>query len=180
MVLKEGALGWILAWERGEEELVEAEDIEPFYESRTLPRRMDVSVCCLPVAGSGAQHQAHPVNLPGNAATVVQTPYQYADQIVPERGQADGLGVLAAGQDNWQHLSTPTTTSGIVQAQTPPAYIDYSWLQVSIHLSLKLFSLAPIYFAPLQKLQHFLFFETRNERFRASDSLLVILRCFKD
>ncbi|XP_044014544.1 homeobox protein 2-like isoform X2 [Aphidius gifuensis] len=57
----------------------------------------------------------------------VQSPYQYADQIVPDRGQPDGLALVNTGQDAWQTNSLGGTT-GI--ATTTTAYIDYSWLQM--------------------------------------------------
>ncbi|XP_043675850.1 ras guanine nucleotide exchange factor P-like isoform X1 [Vespula pensylvanica] len=99
-----------------------------FYDSP--PPRMDVSVCCLPAsAGSGAQH-SHPASLPSGGQSTIQAPYQYADQIVPDRGQPDGLAVLGCtGQNNWQQISNSSTVAAGVTATTT-AYIDYSWLQM--------------------------------------------------
>ncbi|XP_060833096.1 Krueppel-like factor 12 isoform X1 [Bombus pascuorum] len=96
---------------------------------------MDVSVCCLPAsAGSGAQHP-HPASLPSGGQPTIQPPYQYADQIVPDRGQPDGLPVLGCtGQDNWQQISSASNVVGAVTAAaattTTTTYIDYSWLQM--------------------------------------------------
>lgn len=104
-----------------------------FYDSP--PPRMDASVCCLPAsAGTGAQHP-HPTSLPGipsSGQPTIQPPYQYADQIVPDRGQPDGLSVLGCNaQDNWQQISSTSTVAGGVTATTT-AYIDYSWLQMQV------------------------------------------------
>lgn len=101
-----------------------------FYDSP--PPRMDVSVCCLPAsAGSGAQH-SHPASLPSGGQSTIQAPYQYADQIVPDRGQPDGLAVLGCtGQNNWQQISNSSTVAAGVTATTT-AYIDYSWLQMQV------------------------------------------------
>ncbi|XP_053995143.1 Krueppel-like factor 8 isoform X1 [Hylaeus volcanicus] len=109
-------------WEQPEPEQ------QRFYDSP--PPRMDVSVCCLPAsAGSGAQHP-HPVSLPSGGQPTIQPPYQYADQIVPDRGQPDGLPVLGCtGQDNWQQISSASSVAGAVTATTT-TYIDYSWLQM--------------------------------------------------
>lgn len=103
-----------------------------FYDSP--PPRMDVSVCCLPAsAGSGAQHP-HPASLPPGGQPTIQPPYQYADQIVPDRGQPDGLPVLGCtGQDNWQQISSATSVAGAVTASTT-TYIDYSWLQMQVSI----------------------------------------------
>ncbi|XP_076286761.1 uncharacterized protein LOC143212173 isoform X3 [Lasioglossum baleicum] len=114
-----------------EPEPVPEPEQQRFYDSP--PPRMDVSVCCLPAsAGSGAQHpHPHPASLPsGGQPTTVQPPYQYADQIVPDRGQPDGLPVLGCtGQDNWQQISSASSVAGAVTAGTT-TYIDYSWLQM--------------------------------------------------
>nr|XP_033330340.1 Krueppel-like factor 10 isoform X2 [Megalopta genalis] len=123
-------------WEQFESEPVPEPEPVPeqqrFYDSP--PPRMDVSVCCLPAsAGSGAQHpHPHPASLPsGGQPTTVQPPYQYADQIVPDRGQPDGLPVLGCtGQDNWQQISSASSVAGAVTAATTTTYIDYSWLQM--------------------------------------------------
>lgn len=96
------------------------------------PPRMDASVCCLPTAGSGAQHQSHQVNLPNIGQNTVQTPYQYADQIVPDRGQPDALGIVVAGHhDNWQQTSSINSLNSIASTTTT-TYIDYSWLQMQV------------------------------------------------
>lgn len=101
---------------------------------------MDVSVCCLPAsAGSGAQHP-HPASLPSGGQPTIQPPYQYADQIVPDRGQPDGLPVLGCtGQDNWQQISSASNVVGAVTAAaattTTTTYIDYSWLQMQVRRS---------------------------------------------
>lgn len=104
-----------------------------FYDSP--PPRMDVSVCCLPAsAGSGAQHP-HPASLPSGGQPTIQQPYQYADQIVPDRGQPDGLPVLGCtGQDNWQQISSASNVVGAVTAAATATttYIDYSWLQMQV------------------------------------------------
>uniref|UniRef100_A0A6V7I465 Uncharacterized protein n=1 Tax=Bracon brevicornis TaxID=1563983 RepID=A0A6V7I465_9HYME len=131
------------------------EDQRCFYDS---PPRMDVSVCCLqPTAGSGLQqhppqpqlhhhhhhhtnnhhhhHHNHQIDI---ATNVVQqngqnNTYQYADQIVPDRGQPDGLAIVNAntGQDNatWQNTNS-SGNAGI--NTTTAAYIDYSWLQMQV------------------------------------------------
>ncbi|XP_026670719.1 cell wall transcription factor ACE2-like isoform X2 [Ceratina calcarata] len=119
---------------RPEIEVEVPEDQERFYDSP--PPRMDVSVCCLPAsAGSGAQHP-HPASLPSGGQPTIQPPYQYADQIVPDRGQPDGLPVLGCtGQDNWQQISSATNVVGAITAAaatttTATTYIDYSWLQM--------------------------------------------------
>lgn len=112
-------------------------ELEPekqrFYDSP--PPRMDVSVCCLPAsAGSGAQHP-HPASLPSGGQPTIQQPYQYADQIVPDRGQPDGLPVLGCtGQDNWQQISSASNVVGAVTAAATATttYIDYSWLQMQV------------------------------------------------
>lgn len=111
-------------WEQPEPEQ------QRFYDSP--PPRMDVSVCCLPAnAGSGAQHP-HPASLPSAGQPTIQPPYQYADQIVPDRGQPDGLPVLGCtGQDNWQQISSASSVAGAVTATTT-TYIDYSWLQMQV------------------------------------------------
>ncbi|KAK2587969.1 hypothetical protein KPH14_004050 [Odynerus spinipes] len=116
-----------LTIERSTWEQAELEQ-QRFYDSP--PPRMDVSVCCLPAsAGSGAQH-SHPASLPSGGQPTIQAPYQYADQIVPDRGQPDGLAVLGCtGQNNWQQISTASTVAAGVTATTT-AYIDYSWLQM--------------------------------------------------
>ncbi|XP_066582254.1 dendritic arbor reduction protein 1-like isoform X2 [Prorops nasuta] len=118
------------------------EQLEPeqqrFYDSATPPR-MDVSVCCLPAnAGSGAQQHPHPAGGGGGAGggagagqPTIQPSYQYADQIVPDRGQPDGLAtVLDTGQDSWQQISSGTPTVAGAVPPTTTAYIDYSWLQM--------------------------------------------------
>lgn len=129
MVLREAALGWISAWELGDES--PTEETEAFYETAQPPRRMDASVCCLP--GSGAQHPSHPVNLPSAVQSQsLQSQYQYADQIVPERGQNDAMTVLAATQDNWQQISSANAAAAVTAAATTTAYIDYSWLQMQV------------------------------------------------
>lgn len=64
--------------------------------------------------------------------TTVQSTYQYADQIVPDRGQPDGLALINTGQDAWQTNSSGGTT-GI--PTTTAAYVDYSWLQMQVRLS---------------------------------------------
>ncbi|XP_011315254.1 putative uncharacterized protein DDB_G0282129 isoform X2 [Fopius arisanus] len=117
-----------------------------FYDSP--PPRMDVSICCLqPTAGSGVQHSTtghhhhhhhhqhhhnshhnhHSGGITSPVQTSVQSTYQYADQIVPDRGQPDGLGLVNPGQDAWQSNST-SGNPGITTTTT--AYIDYSWLQM--------------------------------------------------
>ncbi|XP_043527314.1 dendritic arbor reduction protein 1-like isoform X3 [Frieseomelitta varia] len=113
------------------------------------PVRMDVSVCCLPAsAGSGAQHP-HPTSLSSGGQPTIQPSYQYADQIVPDRGQPDGLPILGCtGQDNWQQISSAsnvvgavtaaavaaaaaaTTNNNTITTTTTTTYIDYSWLQM--------------------------------------------------
>ncbi|KAI4489098.1 hypothetical protein M0804_004596 [Polistes exclamans] len=115
-------------WEQPEPEQ------QRFYDSP--PPRMDVSVCCLPAsAGSGAQH-SHPASLPSGGQSTIQAPYQYADQIVPDRGQPDGLAVLGCtGQNNWQQISNSSTVAAGVTATTT-AYIDYSWLQMQASQSI--------------------------------------------
>lgn len=128
-------------WETAEgfEQFNYPEETEKFYDSPPppCPRRMDVSVCCLPTAGSGAQHPQHPVTLPSGGQPTIQTSYQYTDQIVPERSHADGLTVLTAGtgQENWQHASSTSTVPNATSTTTTTttnttAYIDYSWLQM--------------------------------------------------
>lgn len=125
-------------WEQQEPEPVPEPEPEPeqqrFYDSP--PPRMDVSVCCLPAsAGSGAQHP-HPASLPSGGQPTIQPPYQYADQIVPDRGQPDGLPVLGCtGQDNWQQISSASNVAGAVTATTT-TYIDYSWLQMQVSILL--------------------------------------------
>lgn len=125
-----------------------SEDIVKFDDSQSppCPRRMDVSVCCLPTAaaGSGAQHPQHPVTLSSTGQPTIQTTsYQYTDQIVPERGHTDDLTVLTTGtsQDNWQHVSSSSSSSSTVPNATSTttttttnttAYIDYSWLQMQV------------------------------------------------
>lgn len=119
-------------------------ELEPekqrFYDSP--PPRMDVSVCCLPAsAGSGAQHP-HPASLPSGGQPTIQQPYQYADQIVPDRGQPDGLPVLGCtGQDNWQQISSASNVVGAVTAAATATttYIDYSWLQMQVRFSICFF-----------------------------------------
>ncbi|XP_008553746.1 Krueppel-like factor 5 [Microplitis demolitor] len=64
--------------------------------------------------------------LPSAGQPTIQPTYQYADQIVPDRGQPDGLTLVNAAQDAWQQ-NTTTGTAGIATATT---YIDYSWLQM--------------------------------------------------
>ncbi|KAG7211241.1 hypothetical protein KM043_010554 [Ampulex compressa] len=132
-----GSSGWMVprgltlgrsTWEQPEPEQ------QRFYDSP--PPRMDVSVCCLPAsAGSGAQHpHPHPPSLPSAGQPTIQPPYQYADQIVPDRGQPDGLPVLGCtGQDNWQQISTASTLAAGLTATTT-TYIDYSWLQMQVSL----------------------------------------------
>ncbi|XP_015127163.1 uncharacterized protein LOC107048496 [Diachasma alloeum] len=113
-----------------------------FYDSP--PPRMDVSVCCLqPTAGSGVQHPPtghhhhhhhhnhHSVGITLPVQQSVQNTYQYADQIVPDRGQPDGLGLVNPGQDAWQSNSTGVN-AGITANTT--TYIDYSWLQMQQRL----------------------------------------------
>lgn len=115
-------------WEQQEPEQ------QRFYDSP--PPRMDVSVCCLPAsAGSGAQQHHHNAGLPSGGQANIQTPYhQYADQIVPDRGQPDGLAVLGCNsQDTWQQISSsPSGNVSGVTSNTTTAYIDYSWLQMQV------------------------------------------------
>lgn len=124
-------------WEQAELEAGPEVGPEPeqqrFYDSP--PPRMDVSVCCLPAsAGSGAQHP-HPASLPSGGQPTIQPPYQYADQIVPDRGQPDGLPVLGCtGQDNWQQISATNVAGAVTAATTTTTYIDYSWLQMQVNL----------------------------------------------
>ncbi|KAK0082429.1 hypothetical protein PV325_010416, partial [Microctonus aethiopoides] len=69
----------------------------------------------------------HPSALPSGGQQLISSPYQYADQIVPDRGQPDGLTLVNSGQDAWQSNSAGGN-AGIATATT--AYIDYSWLQM--------------------------------------------------
>lgn len=74
-------------------------------------------------------HNHHPSALPSGGQQLISSPYQYADQIVPDRGQPDGLTLVNSGQDAWQSNSAGGT-AGIATATT--AYIDYSWLQMQV------------------------------------------------
>ena len=138
MIRRGPTLGRGSIWEtpEGPEQSDYPEETERFYDSPPPPRRMDVSVCCLPTAGSGAQHPPHAVSLPSGGQHTIQTSYQYADQIVPERGHPDGLTVLAAGQDAWQQVSStstvPNATTTTNTTTTTTTYIDYSWLQMQV------------------------------------------------
>ncbi|KAK0177455.1 hypothetical protein PV328_001506 [Microctonus aethiopoides] len=67
--------------------------------------------------------------LPSGGQQLISSPYQYADQIVPDRGQPDGLTLVNSGQDAWQSNSAGGN-AGIATATT--AYIDYSWLQMQV------------------------------------------------
>lgn len=140
-----------------EPELEQQQQQQRFYDSP--PVRMDVSVCCLPAsAGSGAQHP-HPTSLSSGGQPTIQPSYQYADQIVPDRGQPDGLPILSCtGQDhNWQQISSAsnvvgavtaaavaaaaaaTTNNNTITTTTTTTYIDYSWLQMQVRLSFSFF-----------------------------------------
>ncbi|KAH0535550.1 hypothetical protein KQX54_017089 [Cotesia glomerata] len=74
----------------------------------------------------GHGHHHVQSGLPSAGQPTIHPTYQYADQIVPDRGQPDGLTLVNGAQDAWQQNAS-TGATGIPNATT---YIDYSWLQM--------------------------------------------------